>query len=422
MRSLGVLVAILIASNVVSHPHFGGGYPRFYNEERPLDQPTVNVFKIYAPRLFYMPGYKADGKKQDNFFNKNKQMYSGNENILDNMLQPEMFPDALFDEEAANAAYQYDHNFVPAPSNIVSRKLPLYAPLSLPPMMGGDFGAPSMHLDDFRPSMGSDPTNFMNDGPQFIPDYFDMNEDYCEHHEMFHDMNTPMNQEYSDYPNMQFMDPIFINEAPRPNGPNNGGQGPIAAALFTPNPAGPLTSFFKKFVSEPKKEDKLMAQLMTTVTYGNPELVEEGGTIESQLKANEEDEKNNEEIDIIVAEEFTQDTPDETTVEEVERNFVKTILPDNTFVTEEVSNEETDKTANTDDIEDENSDIPVEEVEVNIVKTILPDDSYLVSEAGGENEKIQDEVITMIQNAEGTPQDGSEGNIFISRYLDTPKV
>lgn len=366
-----------------------------------------------------MPGYKTNGKKEDNFLNRNKQMISGNENILDDMLRTEMFPDTLFDEESANAAYQYDNKFVPAPSNIVSRKLPLYAPLSLPPMMGGDFDSPSMHLDDFRPAMASDSTDYMDDGPQFIPDYFNMNDEYCDHHGMFHDMSVPMNQENSDYPSVHFMDPIFINEMSRPNVPNKGGPRPIAAAIFTPNTAGPLTSFFKKFASEPNKEDKLMSQLMTTITYGNPELVEEGTTIESQIKQKqEEDDKNNQEIDIIVAEEITQDTPAQTAVEEVERNFVKTILPDNTFVTEEVSSNE----GKNDKTKADDTETSVEEVEVNIVKTILPDESYLVSEAGGENEKIQDEVISMIQNSKGTAQDSSKGNVFVSRYLETPEV
>ncbi|KAF2353853.1 hypothetical protein FHG87_015390 [Trinorchestia longiramus] len=304
MSASKMLTLLLMLSVVYAHPYFPG-HPRFYDEGHESGQPTVNVFKIYAPRLFYMPGYKPHfGRSESNFLEKSKQMITEpTERILDGIIRAEMFPDSLFEDDME---MQYDDEYVPEPSNIVSRKLPMYTSFRGPPMVA-DL-EPSMNIDEYPSMMRNSRRDFMDDTPQFFPDYFDMHGENCNHH---HHFQTDQREEERE------------EEAP---------------------------------------------------------------------------------------------------VKEIERNFIKTILPDNTFVTTEVSSEKKVTEEDEETSESKDGDVPMEEVEVNIVKTILPDDSYLVSEAGGENEKFQDEVISMIQNSDVTATEGSKGSVFISRYLETPSV
>lgn len=385
-------VTLLTVSAAFAHPHFGG-YPRFYDEERSVENPTVNVFKIYAPRLFYMPGY--ENPAMENRFTKSKQMISSGEHMFDEIMRTESFPNSLFDEEA-NSVFDYEDDFVPQPSNIVSRKMPRFAPNMMAP-------GRSVHFDDFD----SNAQNFIDDEPRYVPEYYDMHDGDCEHHGIFPAYNPQMNDDYPNFPDVPYFNPIYMNDLP--HGPIEGPQFPI----FSPGPVGPLTTFFKKIVSEPINNDKVHSQVLTTITFGEPEIIENEKKAVAQQLEKFNSKQRQDGFTIIMTEELPLTNEEDTTVE-VERNFIKTILPDNTSVTSEIEGQESNENYQEEDIEDE--------VEVNIVKTVLPDNSYLISEAGGDDEKMQDEVITMIQNADNTKaEDGSKGSMFISRYLQTPQ-
>ena len=402
---------VILATAINAHPHHYG-HPRFYNEERPMDHPTVNVFKIYAPRLFYMPGYNPSKNSAD-FAAKSKQMIPETESIFDGIMRAELFPDSIFDSES-NSLFDYDDDYVPAPSNIVSRKLPPY----FEPEMNPDaYEAPPMHLDEYHPPMhNNEPRNFMDTLPPFN-NIYDAHDENCEHHEMFHNINA-----FPEVQTFRLATPMFLNN-------DNSHEGSSEAAivnqlpLFTSVHPGPLTTFFKKITSGPESTDTKMnaAEVTTTVTYGQPEIFQEQVVdktpviIASDASADANEGSTAEEIDIIITE-----VDSEAEADEIERNIIRSTLQENAANVAVVEEQNEADNEITNDYS-EGNDVPVEEVEVNIVKTILPDDSYLVSEAGGEDEKIQDEVISMIQNSE-SPTDPSKGSVFISRYLQTPNV
>lgn len=354
------------------------------------------------------------------------------ERILDGIIRAEMFPDSVFDKDMSNM-YQYDSEFVPEPSNIVSRKLPMYAAFNGPPMMHDM--EPPMHIEEYPPVMDNTPRGFMDEGPNFMPGLIDMHGENCDHHHNFLSLeNSPMPNSYSDFLRFQMTDPLFINEVAEPpmQMRNDIFSSPVPQ-IFSASSAGPLSTFFKNLLTNPNTEsDTVKSQVLTTFSFGTPEIINvanEGIIADVPVEITDSQSGNLEgEIDVIVAEKVEPDAPEEeeeeAPMDEIERNFIKTILPDNTFVTTEVDSDKTDNEETVEDNESsEESDIPVEEVEVNIVKTILPDDSYLVSEAGGENEQFQDDVISMIQNTETSASENkpkAQRQIFISRYLETP--
>lgn len=408
---LSVTVFAILASTrvIIAHPHFGG-YPQFFDEEHPLDQPTVNVFKIYAPRLFYMPGYKSSNQNKDSF-KKNKQMISSSENMLDDVMRSETFPDSLFDD-TDDSIFNFDEDFVPQPSNIVSRKLPSYGLHSGPSMHIQN--EPSMHLDYFNPTQLNPHRGIVGKNS----DFYDMHDENCEHHNIFQGFNSPIVTDFQEYPSIQFFDPIFLNEMIG-NEPMNGPAFPT----MSQDSIAPLTSFFKKFTSEPSNEIINKPQIQATLTFEEPEIVqEEKKIIAEQIEKMDHNKSSGNDVTIIITEELTPHSRNENEsaeIEEAARNFIKALLPVNTHVVTEAnsleSDENTEESNTTKDIDD-----VVQEVEVNIVKTVLPDDSFLISEAGGEDEKIQDQVISMIQKGETGPLEGNNGNLFISRYLQTP--
>jgi len=379
-------IAFSLLTSCLALPYFNK-YPSFYDESTTNEKPTVNVFKIYAPKLFYMPGY--DSSKSN--AKRDKTIYSAaNDNMINEIVDTAMFPDKMFDQDSDSFFDYHDDDFVPEASSVVSRKMPAYAPFE-----------PSMHLDR---AAAEDRMDYWDDEAAG----FYNKQDYDDSHSRVYSHIVSDDVPVPAYHAGQFFEPLVIN-APAPVVRED--YSPVAQEQ---QDVSPLTQFFERMAGQSSKTDKAESQYQTTVTFGEPELVEEDtAMISDQIKAfNEENSADQDEESLELS---SEETSDETLPEvEIERNFVKTILPDNTSVTQEVKfktslptkqEEELRQTETSEDVKlmSVGKKGETQEVEVNIVKTVLPDDSYLIGQAGGADERLQDDLISMIQQAESSP-------------------
>ena len=356
MLSVTLALSLLVVANN-AHPHRFFHPPRFFPTEHqspPMETPTVNIFKIYAPRQIFLTDLKADSSLQD-FLPRDKQMMSS-VSILDRILDDEIAHNEIVGEEPFFYNH-FDEPYQPQPSNIISRKLPAYEEPQF--QIHPEFNHP-MEMYPNGPMDDSTPRGFAAFIPNFIMDH-----EHCEHDHMLRNApHHPMDD--FDYPD-QFVSVPDFRRAPTFNTHFR------PPAMELPSVA-PLMTFFESIGRNPDDENKFDTEVMTSITYGEPELVNESTGLSGEQVEKVDDNTGDDEAN-------------SGDVVQINRSFIKTILPDNTSVTEEVQIAE-QQSENSD--EDSNKE-PVEEIEVNIVKTILPDNTYTVSEVITDD-KIQKDI------------------------------
>jgi len=326
MNAFFIFSCSLSLSSAFPYP---SNYPYFHDEGKSQEKPTINVYKIYAPKLLYMPGFSN--------LKKDKQLFFDRSDFLNEIGDTPSYLSSIFGDNANDVL---DDDFVPEPSNIVSRKLPVYGP----PLQTIEEYEPSMHLD-----------NFNNPERRYWGEGRDIRNSYDPLDDMYSDMTF---NEIVPFTSTTVLDSVNMLDRPAK----------ISSPLITnPKSFKGTTSFeklLKKILSKPFGRSKAISpsQYITTISFGEPEIIDEAtGVISDQMK------KMNDEI-----------------------GEPKT----------EVSGSVDPKRPDGSSVEEKN-DQSVEEVEVNIVKTVLPDDSFLIGKAGTQDEVIQNEVISMIQNSDG---------------------
>jgi len=375
---------------------------RFFDDDTGYGKPATNIFKIYAPKIYYMSG--VDSMKHGSEMKRDKQMMQMDtaESVLNEIGDTPISPEAYFNQES-EPLYSYDGDYEPEPSNIVSRKLPAYGPLTNP-YNPNYLNQPATGFSIIKPleMWDSDRVNFIP-GELRHDSMHDNDYDYTDYgHDMHDNLVSPSTV-------VPFRDQILLNaELSKPHfslgAPN------IQSPMSIEQMPGQVTAFIDKFFPETKKVKEGQTQYITAITFSDPELLEsEAKIISKQLESMDESEAEHTEIEAAVSseEDLSLENSDELSGVEIERNFIQTIYPDNTTRTEEIGSPKLIENPSSaeNDIDDN-----VEEVEVNVVKTVLPDNSYLIGQAGGEDERIQDKVISMIQNHDTKRQ---------ARFLET---
>jgi len=382
----------------MAHPYFQGYPINFFDEQNQYDKPPINVYKIYAPKIYFMSG------NDESSFRKDKQMIPSNGNsFLNRIMDTPISPEEYFGQED-DVSFDFDEDFESEPSNSVSRKMSAYAPFAEPPSLNM-FTSPSMHMDNM-PS-----PHQWDDERVGIPDYRyndldQLDYDYPDYHR---------DQIVSDYPTvptslslptsiptrMPLFDQLLQN-APRMSKPYFSSIPQVQTPIAIEEMPSSLTALFAKILSKSANTQRPSSEYITTITFGEPELMKsETAAIANQILELDTPQKSNklaksDESLESNSQEISDQTP---TSVEIERNFVKTIYPDNSTATEEVGSPQLvlDSSSSS-----EKSSEDVDQVEVNVVKTILPDNSYMIGQAGGKDEHYQNEVISMIQNQDET--------------------
>lgn len=333
----------------------------FYSEppREPVETPTVNIFKIYAPRQIFLNGFKQKQEMED-FRPRDKQMMSPTASILDRIMADEIFPQEPLGDEPFYYN-DFEHSYEPQASNIISRKLPAFHEPEYPTVHDFDYES---EYDPFQGNRIGEPIrNEIPFAPNFYSDH--VHHENCEHEQMLQRIQPPVHEfnDYSDnYPiNEDFMRaPSFTTHFKPPT--------------VTLHRVSPLLTLFGSIAAG---QGPINTQFDDNVTpsfgYAEQELLNTVLNAEAQNG-------NKGPISAVIIEEIEDKTPVDEDVVEINRNFIKTILPDNTSITEEIDSDNSDQL-------DES---PMDEIEINVVETILPDNSVTVTETV--EEKLNNEV------------------------------